>query len=706
MAWKSASNGNGRRLSKPIRGQISNPILLPNPPDEALSTEEQAVTRANVVDSRGNDKVLGPQTSSGSSLDQTVVNHQTHDAPGSVDSAMVTHTPNVTPSTPVQAPGSPNASTDSSTHSRQSISVADVDAQNDKRASTTKPQLKKSVFRSALSKLFGRKKRGQSRGAARLSDPKTMLPASNNAPKKEHRSDPTYMRPNHVQANPNRSFSMPITDHHLALGSHSIKDEDVLLVQNVRNSLSAEKRLSGKYLPSFSYPTYPACTGWNDGSKLAGLSPRPASSQDRRSRGMTGLNHDSREIGRAISSDCHGLKRRSRSVSEIPKLGPPSSSAEEEVRRHSAEIRFWRESYAAPFASQTSAKTDDELVQLQNSSLDDMASIDAERPVTPEPAVAAAQTSDEGGKFASPSRSAYTLETLGPVALENRVDNLETRMSRLEGIVLQIGNGIQALRLQSNNENRQSGPRPVQGRRDEHAARSVLLQPCDMELEGGPRRSTIRPDTRLSDASNMSLGETNDTTPRATILPLIDVPTQPDGTDEITSDSPAAIPSEQYTSLLGLLETERLARVALEAQVRSLSRQMQFVNKSLAYTNTDHSEAPSLDRSFGEVSTFDHEEEDDSSRRLTATAYHYDTLALDDSGVITDNRSDNEYTESFVTPAETSDNVFSGYEDENDTITVEQARKMSLFTFGHASAIPDKATASCRRTGCIDALGV
>lgn len=395
---------------------------------------------------------------------------------------------------------------------------------------------------------------------------------------------------------------------------------------------------------------------------------------------MGGLSDDPSEIGRAISSDAHGLKRRSRSLSVMPSL---ELAAQGVVRRRSAEIRYWRESYAAPFMSPTSTTADDEIRQLLADDPEESESYTHERPVTPEQIILVAPAEAKRGT-PTPTKTTEHEEPMEHLSMDNRVGGLETRMSRLEGIVLQLGKSIPALRQPSSTQTRLPGPRQVQLQTPDHIIHSMQLQPGDIGLMDEPRQSTSRPSTRHSDASKMTFGDINESTPRATILSPADGEAHPGflatprGPDVTPRARAGSVTFEHYTNLLALLETERSAREALEAQVRSLGRQIQIMSKSMTYTNTDQSDSPSIDRSLGEVSVFDHDDDDDERRRLTATRFPYNGLGMEDSGFGTENRSDDEYTESFVTPVETGNNSFDVYGKENDPMLTSDGRKLSL----------------------------
>ncbi|QPH01673.1 hypothetical protein C2857_005876 [Epichloe festucae Fl1] len=718
MPWKPAAGGGSTRRprtgSRSIRGHISGPIPIPDPLDDEFPIRDQPLTTINVAEAPRlvtNDADTVPRRTT----HDLVGTRYASDSSGSTgDDNFRCQTPDIASSAAAHTSTSQRSSTKVPSQFRHSNPVSDAGSRGDERNSEGQPQRKKkkSSIRSTLSKLFGRKNKSQPNkdDEPQLPSGETTSTKSTGAPNTQHRSDPTGQRPPAIVIEPKRSFSMPITEYDRALRSHSIGPEDVMAIQSARNSLSADARLSGKCMSLFDSPAHPASPRRAGGSKLAGLSPRPASSQDRTR--LAGSNEDPSEIGRAISSDSRGVKRRSRSLTFTPSLDlAPPSAPRDVIRRRSAEIRYWRESYAAPHMSPTSTIADEESMQLPIQStempkpepeqqraqlaqpqlqpepellpepLSDSLPIVEERVVTPPQSALIYEAGEEGRHKPQHKSTARSTEDAGlvePVIVENRVSILETRMSRLEGIVLQLGTSLSVLR-QPNQETRPSGPRPVHVQTNNYAVDSMLLQASEMGFVGERRRSVSRPSTCRSDTSKMTFGDIGEVTPRATIIsPTFSSSQQQRGAAEETMrHSAEGMTFEHYTNLLALLETERSTREALEAQVRSLGHQLHLISKSMAYTSTDQSDSPSLNRSLGEMSVFDHDDEDD-HRRPTATRYPYNTLDLDDSGVATGNQSDDGYTESFVTPTDMVNRSFDAFGNESESEMLSDSTKLSL----------------------------
>ncbi|KAG6070126.1 hypothetical protein E4U33_004382 [Claviceps sp. LM78 group G4] len=693
MPWKSSAGGAIRRprtWSKSIRGQISNPIPIVDPLDNNLSTTDRPSNNIEAEQHVIVDDADTVSRQSPESRDQ-IGTRYTSESSRTTDHCTLES----------QLPDAP-----SSLAARTSISQpSSADDRKDERGGQCQAhQRKKSVIRTALGRLFGRRNkvlRPKHGFALHLPSGRTDSDEpDDDGPPNQHSSDPYGQRPPtcHSALDSKRSFSMPITEYDRALRSHSIGPEDVMAIQSARNSLSADFRLSEKCTSLLDPATHHhESIRWTCGSRLGGLSPRPASSHGRTSK--EDANDDPNEIGRAIFSDAQGLKRRSRSLIFTPcsDFTSASSPPRGKARRRSAEIRYWRDGYAAPLISPVA---DEEYMHLpmqgtgkletqleteleQEFELEEqqplrpqlqpepqpvrtlgLSSSPKERTVTPPRPATMSHGEEEEKRETNRSKSpARSVDSTGPgwadpSAYERQASDLETRMSRLENIVLQLGNSLSVLRQQSI-ERRLSGSRQLHGQNSNREIHSMLLQSSDMSFVGHGRYSVNRLSTCHSNTSKTTFGELGEVTPRATILsPMVPSHQRQRHAVEDTRPSSGNITSEQYASLLALLESERLARGALEAQVRSLGDQMHLMSKSVTYTtSTDQSDSPSLNRttSLGEGSVWNHDEEDD--RQLIAPRYPFNPQSLDESGIAAEIPLYDEYTEAFVTPAETAETV-------------------------------------------------
>ncbi|EGS17374.1 uncharacterized protein CTHT_0066990 [Thermochaetoides thermophila DSM 1495] len=308
------------------------------------------------------------------------------------------------------------------------------------------PVRKKSTFRSALEKIFGR-----GRKKSNEMDP-TPPNLTQHAQHAQHRSvshdlgpegykttdslqDPSALvRP--AAPSPKRSASAPISEYDRPLRSHSIGPEDIMMIESARNSLHADAAGIATAQPAEQTRRRAATTGnpllfrphlhnqeWGHG-----LSPRPASAQGRRSRlGIQTDLEDPSEIGRAITSDSgHGTRRRSRSLSGLQDL----ASMQSHSRRRSDEIRYWRESYDPGFTSPISSNIQGDI--------DDTAAGDPSAPVSPTTDRAPRSPPQPPFSFGTVKEEEAAAEDPAPqeeVPIETRVVGLEARTAHLEQLV-------------------------------------------------------------------------------------------------------------------------------------------------------------------------------------------------------------------------------------------------------------------------------
>jgi hypothetical protein len=496
------------------------------------------------------------------------------------------------------------------------------------------PQRKKSTLRGALGKLFGRKKK---RASQEVSD------AGSKA------TPHSSMQPV-IQADQKRSISLPVSQYDRALRSHSVGPEDVLAIESARNSLHVDltvpRRRTGPGENYFVHTRRATDGGW------MGLSPRPASSQGRTSRNDR---HDSdpEDIGRAITCDDIAKRRRSRSLSGLPNLDENRPG----TRRRSDEIRYWRESYVPNFGPPLVASTD----------LDQM--IDVPAPAETTPAASDEQASSPLQPFAFGNIATMNemagMKITQAVSMDTRIGNLEARMYRVEDVVTQLCNAVPEFK-------------PRADASDQAGAQAV----------GG-----TRPSTRHSAASRTSFGDATfvaSTTARSTVLP----PSMPfhrpmslatiRGTASLptlTRDSavPLTMEQEQYAKLIQLVETERAARVALEAQIKTLSHQIDLMGQDSAYRKAANVVVPQTGKSFASRSAFDLDDDDDADDTVVHGQPYRESLTLEDSGIVT-GVTDDDYSETFTTPYEAPSGfvVADDDTDEENAITRKAARTLSL----------------------------
>lgn len=186
MPWKPAAGGNGHRAragSKSIRGQISGPIPIPDPLDEEFPMREQAVVIAGAGnDPSPDDASLAFQEPGSSNPSHQVARFRTASS-SIIEPSALRQQSEVSSSGPALTTTTMRKS---ATPSSQLNQFSRISEQNDSR--DNKPERKKSTIRSALSKLFGRKKKVEPKEKARLSNEKATSAKSSILPNKQHRS--------------------------------------------------------------------------------------------------------------------------------------------------------------------------------------------------------------------------------------------------------------------------------------------------------------------------------------------------------------------------------------------------------------------------------------------------------------------------------------------------------------------------------------
>lgn len=432
---------------------------------------------------------------------------------------------------------------------------------------------------------------------------------------------------------------MPVTEYDRALRSHSIGPDDVLAIQSARNSVAVEqthikKRSGGSTSP------YPLGARYVGDGKLAGLCPRPASANDKDLHTVMHPGDDPSEIGRAITSDFGGangvgLKRRSRSMSAMSFF----EASQEEPRRRSQEVKNLREScyYGEDIFSPVSSEfpEDDPIANF------DLDLPDPPRPPGPEP------TTPEGFMFGNliSEEEATNRQQVEEVSLNARVNGMENRLHVLE-------DSVSLLRYKSNPYNAAPGWKPSDG----SLPMGLGIQPSfsypnttnphhSLSMGMGQSSST-RPSSGHSDAifteaaSNNSGTYANnyttaqppslrDSNPRPMSEHTLRGPNPPP--TSLQQKHTSALGEEQYTAILGLLETERSARVALQLQVQQLTRQLNFLLGK--HSKPSHAPPPAP----GPVSAFDYDADESESTGSQArySGWHHprEGYSLEDSGI-------------------------------------------------------------------------
>ncbi|PNY29745.1 Uncharacterized protein TCAP_00341, partial [Tolypocladium capitatum] len=657
-----------RTGSRSIRGQISGPIpIIPDPMGGEFPVPDPGAIMATPLD--GDANVVDDATKADTQALEYDQQQQLADAPSANPSrteatgsdhydieALLDTAPTKSRSASRQRE-SPQRVTKPAMDQRASVISSDTARA---RGGREGPRRKKSTFRFALSRLFGRKKKDNG-FAETIDSPGWLTPAapSNGHHRSVSREKPTTAWPpaHEIQvltgetnpltsAEPKRSASMPITEFDRALRSHSIGPEDVMAIQSARNSLSADTRLSGNMAAAFDATmTHPAGPHWTEGRRFTGLSqrpassPRPASSHDRGAR-LADCSEDPDEIGRAITSDVQGLRRRSRSLYTIPLA---ESAMPGVARRRSDEIRHWRESYCPSVKSPVSSLPS-EIEDVGASAADERETVVEEPPRTP---VIPFTFEDVRSmkEVAGP-------EITEVASLDSRICGLESRVSQLEEFVTQRDQSVPGFGGHVDPPSRAPPSIPV-------SERAATPHPHPSYRTGNESRgSSANPSTRHS--SKMTFGD-GPRFPEAAPQPAVPNPNGPTSTTTTRgATTPPPMPRgvagtitvDHYATLVAMFETERIARETLECQVKKLGHQISLMNILPGYAHTTQSEAPSADRSYGETSVFDDDDDDDDQDQDDhgiIRKHSRLSLRLADSDLAVGGRDGDEHAESFVT---------------------------------------------------------
>lgn len=450
-------------------------------------------------------------------------------------------------------------------------------------------------------------------------------------------------------------MSMPLSEKDRALRSHSIGLKDRLAIESARDSLRAESNFSRRRPGTQSLQR-----SYRRSDELFGLTPRPASMSGKITKATVHID-DPEDIGRAISSDQidpKSLKRRSRSLTALALVGNNRSVE----RRRSGEIRYWRASYDPEYKSPMSSahpEHDD-----QEGHVDGM-----EEPM---------------GEIPKAPLEPFPFSDAGLAGLKiTVVANLETRISKLEDRSQYLWNNFEGIE------------RIIKDLRAEQMSLGSL-PPMDKFLKGKPPRSQTKEQqednikgvstvTPLQDAESLVAENGSDNSrfkQRAEVVPPVSsVPSTPHFKTTLRPDSTATIrgvsslPSllrdasepltvEHYTTLIALLDTERSARQALEAKVKTLDHQINIMRRSTQAPVTNGFGHSKL--SFG-GSAFDddsEESEPEIPRSGPGPNFYQD---------------DDEYSASYATPHEpdTTDDEVMSYKKSDRTLSLSQMTMQS-----------------------------
>ncbi|KAJ0158957.1 hypothetical protein CTA2_10566 [Colletotrichum tanaceti] len=660
-----------------IRGKISGPIPIPSPSDDEFPMRNPGTGIATpLAGGDMKDQQLHLPQAEPRARSIVSVAHPEVSQPPRTDSAVApmgsagsgSMSPHTSGGVHAHSPQSQRR-TNGSSHLRYSVVSASSEQTG---GSRDRPQRKKSTLRGALGKLFGRKKKTSSQGSADSQRLSTYNPSN------QHKSDISALS-RVSEAEPKRSASLPITEYDRALRSHSIGPQDITAIESARNSINVDLSVLGhrRAATVTTSQIYSAPFRVREG-ELAGLSPRPASTHVRGSRLFTD-DDDPEEIGRAITSDV-GQKRRSRSLSGIQ-----NPEVRADLRRRSDEIRYWRESYAPAVASPVSSNPPEHEHQFTRT-------VSMDVPDTPVEQGQQVHTPPQPFSFGNLTHMNVMagMKITQAASIETRIETLEERMHRVEDVVTQLCNSVPGFQMHIDHPQR---PAPsVPGTEPSTQATNSVVNPALQQLS----RQDAPPASRCSSSahsrdSHTSFGETptyvgslqlpaamnNRPTSNSTIRGVISLPAI--SQVETSSRTTETLTADHYTMLLALLETERASRLALESQVKKLTRRLNMISGPSGHGRIPlQMEPPPTAKSFGSVSAFDQDSSDDdesSSRNRRIMA--------EDSGVGTGPGDEDSYSEVFATPREEQPHGYGAFgeelrDEDEDPQRKKAARTLSL----------------------------
>ncbi|KAK0389586.1 hypothetical protein NLU13_3161 [Sarocladium strictum] len=680
--WKSASaarpssgvvtNG-GARLSKPsaqtVRGRISNPIPLGEPTEDDEFPMRQPGTGIASAAVEDRKDTTDASNSNQSGEDEKVPTR----APAEEGEQQAPEeTPAVLPqdkapeprSSPVQPRQSEHRTNPSSTI-RQSMISSDTGRT---KSSKGQHEKKKSGLRGALGKLFGRKKKTNSV----LVSEQSLTPAGS---ANQHQSDPSALRRTSSKREAARSASVPITQYDRALRSHSVGPDDVLAVDDARNSLAVEGGLVRRRVGTAS--THLVGVRPTRDNDWVGLTPRPASTHGARSTTQESAKVDPGEIGRAITSDFSGLKRRSRSLSFLANV----PLDEDGGQRRSTELRYWRESYEPNIMSPISSNAEDAETAPMSMDLPRM---------NEEISVGTPPQPFQFGDLATMNELAG-MRITDAVSMDSRIGSLEARMHRLESVVTQLCDATPNFKPRVEPPTRVAPAIP-----DETASAYTLsIAPLKMSAypaSGREMRTSTRPSTQQSQLSKTSFGDAHtfvdSMPPRPVGHQFVSGNAKERPISTATIRGATSLPSlikdghkpftiDHYTTLMALIDTERSARQALEAQVKVMGHQMAIMSKTIRIRNgRTNSTASGI-----QTSSFDVDEDDEDELQATLARHQGPTGAPHERGTAHD---DDDDEEPFTTPHEEVKTFDEQLRNEEDRKVSARTLSLSRLTLGAA----------------------
>jgi hypothetical protein len=347
-------------------------------------------------------------------------------------------------------------------------------------------------------------------------------------------------------------------------------------------------------------------------------------------------------------------------------------------RRHkSDDLQLWRDSYDVDFLSPLSSNFPDEGSDIHETNELVLRPVANQEPIMP------AQQFDFGNMEVARDGGEDAAAGAAPL---DAVSEADDRTHQLQSTIAQLDGGGALF-----------APKAEWTGMGNNSMREVQAKPSvtSSSITTDQHSRFLDMHTSSRQTSHHSLSSVNDTLASSGINQMFQTSPRPENrpisenTITAKSDMPnrqsSPFTEEHYATLLGLLETERSARLALEAQVRCLTHQVSVLMKQAAGED-DTVQVTTGFASVEKTSVFD--EDDDGEKRYSNDS-HSQKL-MDDSGFGSGmpEDDDDDESQSFVTPHEDGDHTFGIYADEHEALDEHAPRAISLsqMTMGRMQA--------------------
>ncbi|KAF4123524.1 hypothetical protein GMORB2_6225 [Geosmithia morbida] len=569
-AWKTSHAPDGRMSSpanmdrdhRSIRGRISGPIPiassidsdtladLPLPPDAAVA---RTLTPPMLVEDNDESPDRTPERNNMPSTPPSVLSRHIHIAHDSKPSSRASNAiRDVHPPRVIHQMDQSSATIRASMTSNGTAETFE-----------DKPQRSRSMLRGAIGKLFGRRKKSVSQITPSVKSSYRQPPETS----PPHRRSKSEAVPGMNQKGPlsrERPVSVPLQELTEPTRSSPTGSGRLQNVDSTRTSYGAGRNFSRGRASTSPFRPLETRPG-----EPTGLTPRPASSSGRINKGQSQVENPE-EIGRAITMDSTGLKRRSRSLSV---LFDSDGGANEKVGVEN-DIRYWRKSYESVDRSQLSTAHQDDgnhvIQPVEEAGMDRDMNVQVED--------VNAEVEDIDMEVEAPPPEAHT-ETANPIFDMSCINelsgtkltqaaNTQTTMLNIERRLVQLEQDVADLSQSQNQPDLDPDQSPGKGSSAERNKRNRTLPLRDSDSSALWYNDS---QTAASVANSTSTGRP----------PSISTIRGAARATSMTRDINGPFTVDHYATLISLLETERSAREALEDKVRGLNNQVMLLSKAI-----------------------------------------------------------------------------------------------------------------------------